>query len=298
MPTSLLHFISILLSLSLLTSPIHAAESEDSPNEFVNPPAPGYQFDYTKNPTYAIGAPVPLQWRTTYTNLTLVLWQFGNSTNQTLLENVPAVTRWDWRADLTGLFSLESSNIFSFTVYDTGRDADDTIVKNQFASHYFNLTDSGSDSSSTATTSATSSATAPGNSSASSSFEGLSEGTKIGIGVGVGVGAAIFLAAIGILFFRRRNQSSRQQHTGTLDLTQLQSQQPFLQQQQQQQYAPYTAGVGGVPESAASSMAKSPQELPVGNQVLELGATPGGEERQELPADMEQPRHFRWGGKR
>ncbi|KAK3686728.1 hypothetical protein LTR37_019520 [Vermiconidia calcicola] len=61
MSTSLLHFICVLLSLSLLTRPIQAAEGEDSPNEFVNPPAPGYQFDFTKNPTYAIGAPVSLQ---------------------------------------------------------------------------------------------------------------------------------------------------------------------------------------------------------------------------------------------
>ncbi|KAK3686729.1 hypothetical protein LTR37_019521 [Vermiconidia calcicola] len=217
-----------------------------------------------------------------------------------LIRTLPSVrgTHWLEVACLTykSDSALRLAIVFSFTIYDTGRDADDTIVKNQFASHYFNLTDSGSDSSSTATTSATSSATAPGNSSASSSSEGLSQGTKIGIGVGVGVGAAIFLAAIIIFFFRRRTHSSRQQHTGTLDLTQLQSQQPFLQQQQQ--YAPYTVGVGGVPDSAASSTAKSPQELAVGNQVLELGATPGGEERQELPADMEQPRHFRWGGKR
>ena len=312
----MLHHTPLTLLLATLLFILQASASISTQNVFVTPPSPGPKFNFEHNLNYPLGTPFTVTWNTTYNKLSLILWQYGNSTNQVLLDSVDTRTSWPWTVNLDGLYSLSGGNgkcnllvwpavlelcgplsdlvmlVFSFQIIDESSDKDQTITKNQFASHEFNISDpnaSQSSSASVSTSSTSTSGSTASSSPASSSSTGLSTGAKVGIGVGAGLGALFVAAIVAFFCFRRRVHKSRQQHHANTNLhySHSHSQIPGRVPMQQAMYSPQGVPLmNGMPPHP-QQQPKSPQELPEQNGFVELGARPGGQERQELPGDLE-----------
>ncbi|KAK6438486.1 hypothetical protein LTR95_005304 [Oleoguttula sp. CCFEE 5521] len=93
--------------LLLTTASLRVLAKSDANNYFINPQQPGAIHDYSTNNVYVLGSVINLQWATNYTGLSLALWQYDNSSIQTLEEKVLAFTSLAWPVDLTGLFDLK-----------------------------------------------------------------------------------------------------------------------------------------------------------------------------------------------
>ncbi|KAI1734953.1 hypothetical protein F4680DRAFT_316744 [Xylaria scruposa] len=188
-------------------------------DQFIAPPTPGPNKDYSANNVYKVGETVTLSWVKSFSRGTLTLSQDNKPGDQTggpsrnIIENVDVV-EYEWAVSYFGL-DPKVNNVFYLGFGDGSQG---------FSSHYFNITsDANSDSTSISpsvfTTTATSiftsslSTTTTGTSTStlttdtkSPSNESLTAGGIAGITVGVTLGTILVAAGLGFLVWHMRNK--------------------------------------------------------------------------------------------
>jgi hypothetical protein len=81
-------------------------------NTFVNPRAgTGWSLDTGNEYVYHVGSYVDLIWNTSYTSISLILWQNHTLDHYNIFSDVPAMNEYTWRVSVpSSIFDIEESN--------------------------------------------------------------------------------------------------------------------------------------------------------------------------------------------